>query len=79
MRNSYRTVEGRRERLCAGCDKWLKHEHPTFYLCSAKPFGLQTTCSACLLAQSKEHHQRKEAHYKEQRDFARAAIAKASA
>jgi hypothetical protein len=71
----YRIVDGQRERFCTVCATWKTHQHPTFSLCSAKPFGLQTTCAVCLLAQSKAHHQRKEAHYRAQREYARAAIA----
>lgn len=72
-RAQYRVVNGVRERLCAGCGRWLPRKYGYFYRCLDKPDGLQSRCIACVRPAMRERMRAKAKAQTQARQYARAA------
>lgn len=72
----YRLADGVRERFCTRCGEWRVHAPPNFYVQVKKneSFFLHTTCALCCREISREIMRRKQAAYRAQREYAKAAI-----
>lgn len=53
----FRTIAGRRWKLCGGCDEWFVHDVAHFYRNGGKPDGLDSQCRGCVGARCARHTQ----------------------